>query len=79
MDEHVIVSGGRIERLRHDIVDEDHKGLGFWIDKHNRYADRELRDLLEGHMSGSARALAGQALARRVGKERLYYRLPPLW
>jgi hypothetical protein len=79
MDEHVIVSDGRIGRLEHDIVDEDRKGLAFWIDKHNRYADRELKDLLEGYMSGSAAALTGQAFARRVGKERLYYRLPPLW
>ena len=46
MDEHMVVDGGRTLRLDHDIIDENHKGLTFWTDKHNRYADREVNDLL---------------------------------
>jgi len=42
MDEHMIVIGGAIGRLKHDFIDENHKGLTFWIDKHNRYSDREI-------------------------------------
>ena len=29
MDEHMILDGGEVHRLRHDIIDENHKGLGF--------------------------------------------------
>jgi glycosyltransferase involved in cell wall biosynthesis len=32
---------GRIQRLRNDIVDEDHKGLATWLHKHVRYAELE--------------------------------------
>lgn len=32
---------GRIERLRHDIVDDDQKGLAAWLRKHIRYAELE--------------------------------------
>jgi glycosyltransferase involved in cell wall biosynthesis len=46
MDEHMVVGGGRTLRLDHDLIDENHKGLTFWTDKHNRYADREVNDLL---------------------------------
>jgi hypothetical protein len=45
MDEHMIVASGRIARLSHDLIDENHKGLTFWIDKHNRYSDREVMSI----------------------------------
>jgi glycosyltransferase involved in cell wall biosynthesis len=32
---------GSIRRLRHDLVDEDHKGLPAWLHKHVRYAQLE--------------------------------------
>lgn len=32
---------GPVGRLRHDIVDEDHKGLAAWLHKHVRYAQLE--------------------------------------
>ena len=47
MDEHLVCSEGRVAQLKHDIIDENHKGMTFWIDKHNRYADREMQDYLE--------------------------------
>jgi len=34
---------GPVRRLRHDIVDEDHKGLAAWLHKHVRYAQLEAR------------------------------------
>jgi glycosyltransferase involved in cell wall biosynthesis len=37
---------GRTERLRHDLVDEDLKGLATWLRKHVRYAE------LEAHRRG---------------------------
>ncbi len=47
MDEHILVSGQTAE-LEYDIVDENKKGIGFFIEKHNKYAQREARDILSG-------------------------------
>ena len=58
MDEHMIVTGGMISRLRHDFIDENHKGLAFWIDKHNRYSDREIRTIDSNQGKGHDSALA---------------------
>ena len=74
MDEHMVLSRGSIERLEHDIIDENHKGLSFWVDKHNRYADREVRDLLESQAENPA--IADQAGRRRWLKMNLYARAP---
>lgn len=76
MDEHMVVTGGSILKLDHDIIDENHKGLTFWTDKHNRYADREVKDLLTIEASRSASGLEGQASQRRWLKENLYARSP---
>jgi glycosyltransferase involved in cell wall biosynthesis len=77
MDEHMVSSRGRIERLAHDIIDENHKGLTFWTDKHNGYAGREVKDLLapEGERRGID--VKGQAWRRRWMKQNLYARAPP--
>ena len=32
---------GKVRRLRHDIVDDDRKGLAAWLHKHVRYAELE--------------------------------------
>ncbi len=74
MDEHLVSSRGQVARLRHDIIDENRKGLSFWVDKHNRYADRELLDMLE---EAAAAAVGGQAGRRRWMKLNLYRRSPP--
>ncbi|HUY18545.1 MAG TPA: glycosyltransferase family 2 protein [Candidatus Binataceae bacterium] len=80
MDEHMTVESGRVIRLGHDFIDENHKGLGFWIDKHNRYADREVADLLAAAKGSSAEAPGNaQARRRRWLKQNLYGRLPMFW
>lgn len=76
MDEHMVVTGGRVLRLDYDIIDENHKGLTFWTDKHNRYADREVKDLVAIEASRGASSLEGQAGQRRWLKENLYARSP---
>jgi hypothetical protein len=80
MDEHMVTAGSRTLRLHHDIIDENHKGLTFWTDKHNRYADREVRDLLAlRERSRPVAALDGQPGSRRWLKERLYGQAPLFW
>lgn len=47
MDEHIVASEGRVERLKHDFADENRKGLFAWIEKHNDYSTREARERLK--------------------------------
>lgn len=47
MDEHVVLSrGSSLLFGRGDIVDENLHGIGAWVDKHNRYATRQMVDFL---------------------------------
>ena len=76
MDEHIKSSRGHVGRLAGDIIDENRKGLGFWIDKHNNYADREVREILSADPSPSTVQIRGQAGRRRWAKKNLYQRCP---
>lgn len=76
MDEHVVVSEGRIADLSHDIIDENRKDLTFWTAKHNDYATREMIDIMSRGGASSADGLAGQARRTRQLKEGGYLRLP---
>jgi len=80
MDEHIVLSEGKIANLKHDIIDENQKGLTFWVDKHNRYADREVQDILKNEAEAQQDTLAGdqfsQAKQRRWVKTNLYSRFP---
>ncbi len=74
MDEHVVLERGKTLRLDHDLVDENLKGLGVWTDKHNRYADREVLDILQP--AGEGAFPTGQAGRRRRLKLSVYGRAP---
>jgi glycosyltransferase involved in cell wall biosynthesis len=80
MDEHIVLSEGKVANLEHDIIDENNKGLSFWIEKHNRYADREVQDLLaiisEQNDSLLISTQHSQAKTRRWVKKNLYSRSP---
>jgi hypothetical protein len=78
MDEHMVVTGGSIGRLKHDFIDENHKGLTFWIDKHNRYSDREIMAI---NASSQHEALpgVGNAMARRRFLKHTIYGKSPLF
>jgi glycosyltransferase involved in cell wall biosynthesis len=81
MDEHMVVDSGRAARLQHDIIDENRKGLTFWTQKHNGYADREAKEFLSierGSRSSNGPA-TDQARRRRWLKENLYGRAPLFW
>jgi glycosyltransferase involved in cell wall biosynthesis len=83
MDEHMILSTGKLASLRFDIIDDNRKDLTFWTDKHNRYSDREVRDLLASVATTDALLTAEnqlnldeQAKQRRWVKKNLYGRSP---
>ncbi|WP_199248739.1 glycosyltransferase family 2 protein [[Phormidium] sp. ETS-05] len=79
MDEHIVLSEGKIADLHHDIIDENHKGLSFWVEKHNSYADREVKDILGIGLEDDTLLNKGQksqASQRRWVKQNLYARTP---
>ncbi|MEM7063168.1 MAG: glycosyltransferase family 2 protein [Cyanobacteria bacterium P01_B01_bin.77] len=80
MDEHIVLSEGKVVNLQNDIIDENQKGLTFWTDKHNRYADREVLDILADHAPTDGNLLDvqqfSQAKQRRWVKTSLYNRFP---
>lgn len=76
MDEHIVVSSGTTIRLAADIIDDNTKDLTFWTDKHNRYADREVLDIIAQAEGGAAARPGGQAGARRWMKYNVYGRVP---
>jgi glycosyltransferase involved in cell wall biosynthesis len=47
MDEHIVVDHGEIVRFtKGDLVDENLKDIGWWTDKHNGYATRQMIDFI---------------------------------
>jgi glycosyltransferase involved in cell wall biosynthesis len=80
MDEHIILSEGKVADLKYDIIDENQKGLTFWTDKHNRYADREVKDLLGVLVEENDDLInsnqSSQAGKRRWVKKNFYARSP---
>ena len=47
MDEHIVVSVGSVEESKLCIVDDNLNDVGWWIDKHNAYATKEMLEMLD--------------------------------
>jgi glycosyltransferase involved in cell wall biosynthesis len=76
MDEHIAISDGRIARLAADIIDENRKGLAFWIDKHNGFSDREVEILMDPSSAANRGQIGAPATRKRLLKRSLYGRAP---
>jgi len=85
MDEHIVLSEGHAVSLHADIIDKNNKDLTFWTDKHNKYASREVLDILnkKGKIAGAERdttikaSISGhQDSSRRWAKDNLYLHAP---
>lgn len=83
MDEHIVLpSKSKTIMLREHLVDDNLKGITFWVNKHNSYASREMVDLLNNRYSlfandDSLKALDDpQAKWKRLIKDKVYSRLP---
>lgn len=82
MDEHIVLNRGTAAKLNADIIDKNNKDLTFWTDKHNKYANREVLDLIakraQSDESEKLTASLGksQAQARRWVKDKVYARVP---
>ncbi len=77
MDEKFIVKG-KVEKLRADLVDENLKGISFWVQKHNTYAQREADDVLNGQRKPSRELLREAKEMKSVRRffKHFYYKLP---
>ena len=83
MDEHIVLSYGDTVTLRHDVIDRNLKDLTFWTDKHNKYASREILDVMSREVTwdSSDETLKpslslSPAHLRRWLKNNVYLRLP---
>lgn len=83
MDEHMVLTEGRAVTLQAEFCDDNLRDIGWWTDKHNRYATREALDVIVGrHRLGVADdgVLGSNQLTqpkqRRILKERVYNNLP---
>ena len=82
-EEHIVLFEGRTVRMRHDFIDQNRKGLSFWVDKHNQWAIGEMLDTIsyaegKGLPAGTVNPslFSTQEKRRRWLKSRLYARLP---
>lgn len=83
MDEHIVLlPGAKTMLLKGHLVDENLKGITFWINNHNSYASREAVDLLNNkyllfEKDESIKLMDDvRTRSKRVIKDRIYSRLP---
>jgi glycosyltransferase involved in cell wall biosynthesis len=82
MDEHILLESGNAVTFSGDFVDDNLNTVEWFIEKHNRYASREMVDILNHKYHLFARdesiddAKTGQAKIKRFVKESLYNKLP---
>ncbi len=83
MDEHIMVRGGRTVLFDAPFSDQNMNDIGFFTEKHNKYATREAVDVLNQRyglfgqdVSLTKDASSWQASVKRFIKERIYNRIP---
>jgi glycosyltransferase involved in cell wall biosynthesis len=76
MDEHLVLSAGRVLKLRGDLIHDIPKNLSEWTQKHDAYAARMCKDILAEGNGGAAPLASRQAKVKRLLKKHLYLRLP---
>lgn len=76
MDEHMTLDEGHMVEMKSDCLHQDFKSLYEWIDKHNKYSDREVLDYFNRKESQSGESLNKGAKFKRFVKFKIYYKLP---
>ena len=79
MDEHVLLERGSTVCVSGDLIHEIPKNLTEWTAKHNWYATRECKDILDTLQSVEVTIIEGQAGRKRWLKQRIYLRMPLFW
>ena len=78
MGDHVVLSAGRCGEFENDCIHYDFKSLSAFVDKHNSYAAREVRDYYD-RRAAAQQTLYAQAERTKRLRDGLYYRLPPFF
>jgi glycosyltransferase involved in cell wall biosynthesis len=79
MDEHIVLSEGKIYKLKSDSIHKDFKTLSDWIDKHNKYSSREVKDynsLNSINKENSKVIFEKKAKTKSIIKNSIYYKFP---
>ena len=82
MDEHLVLDEGNTIRFNSDLIDHNLNTVEWFIDKHNRYASREMIDIInqKHHLFEQDKSLSQnnsqQAKVKRFIKDNIYNRLP---
>lgn len=77
MDEHITVTEGKSIVLKNKLIHNDYKGLTAWVDKHNKYSNREVLDMLgENKEKVDIKSLSFRTRIKRFVKFGIYYKLP---
>lgn len=72
MDEHIVLSGGKIARMKEDSLHLDRTTVEFFTDKHNWYSSREAMD----YINSQGDHADDKMNVRTWIKMKFYYRLP---
>lgn len=69
---------GKLADLKHDLIDENLKGIDEWFERQNRYSTKDAQFEFEASAAGAGvgNLLASHALTRRVALKRIASRLP---
>lgn len=82
MDEHIILNEGKTLQVSGEILHNNLNNHRWWTEKHNKYADREMIDILNkrydffGIDTQQKQPGNSQAKIKRLLKERVYNKLP---
>lgn len=78
MGEHVVLKEGTYIQLKNDCLHYDCKDLTAFIEKHNSYATREVKDYYErlGKVKDNQASLYSKAEATKKLRDGFYYKLP---
>ena len=77
MDEHMVLDEGRSVQMKNDCLHCDYKSIGVWIDKHNKYSERETQDYFKSlSVKDDGTYLNRSAKIKRFIKFGIYYKLP---
>lgn len=82
MDEHLVITDGKVIQFSNDFIDNNNKNLEWWISKHNWYSNKEVFDCqIKAGNQRTQNSLensftSAQAKAKRFIKEYGYYSLP---
>ena len=82
MDEHILLSEGKIDSLKNPFFDDNRNNLTWWTQKHNGYATREAIDLLCTEYSiGENNGVGNTGInaAKTRAKKLKYVKLPLFW